>query len=379
MLVLSKQSSDVSVIGPETKRQKVLGKLLPILDGLSVKRYANRLDSIFSTSWFPFTGVASRINKLKPDIVHLHWICSGMMSIKEIAKIQAPIVWTLHDMWAFTGGCHYPGICLGYKERCGNCEVLQSNKPNDLSRKVFRQKKKCYDSISRITVVGLSKWIATCARESNLLKSTNVVNLPNVIDAQVFSPMDKSLAREILGLPQQKKLILVGMMDDDPRKGLREFWESLRKCDCSTIELVGLGCSKSHKDENSDVKTHYLGYLHDEISLRIAYCAVDVMVFPSIQENLSNTIMESLSCGIPVVAFNVGGNGDMIEHLKTGYLAQPYDTNDLARGIEWIIDNPDYSILCKTARKKVIDQFDCEVVIPHYIEIYRSLYHEYGS
>ena len=375
MLVQNKSSDDYTIIGPTTKGQKLIAKLRPTIDSLPVRRYKNRTKTLFSPSWFGFSGIVDKINEINPDIVHLHWICGGMMRVEDIPRIKAPIVWSLHDMWAFTGGCHYDEECEGYKETCGNCKVLGSNRQNDLSTKIFKRKQKAFASKTDMTIVGLSNWLNECAQESTLLKDKNHINLPNPIDTNVFKPFDKEKARELWSLPKDKKLILFGAMGatSDPRKGFKELNEAMKQLTSKNIEFVVFGSSEPLNAPDFGFKTHYLGHLHDDFSLVMLYSAVDVMIVPSLQENLSNAIMESLSCGTPVVAFDVGGNSDMIKHQINGYLAKPFDTTDLANGIEWVLNNPNYNDLCKNAREKVIREFDSVVVAKKYIKLYKEV------
>ncbi len=376
MLVQDKKSDDYTVIGPETKVQKAIAKLRPTLDHLPVKRYKNRTKNLFSPAWLPFSGVVDKINGINPDIVHLHWICGGMVRIEDIEKIKPPIVWSLHDMWAFTGGCHYDEGCGAYIRGCGNCKVLGSNKVNDLSKKIFYRKLKTFKHKS-MYVIGLSKWLSKCAQNSFLLKDNNHINLPNPIDTNLYKPFDRFKSREIWNLPQDKKLVLFGAINatGDPRKGYNELCESLHKLTDKNIELVIFGSSKPKVDQNFGFSTHYLGQLFDDVSLVTLYSAVDVMVVPSLQENLSNAIIESMACGKPVVAFDVGGNSDMIEHNINGYLARPFDTSDLANGIEWLLNAPNYDELCKNAREKVVREFDSRVVARKYVELYKYILH----
>lgn len=142
MLVQSKSSDDYTVIAETDKVKKTLNKLRPFLDSLPVRFYKERTKTLFSPSWFGFSNVVDKINEISPDIVHLHWICGGMMTIEDIGKIKAPVVWSLHDMWAFTGGCHYDEECGRYEKKCGSCKVLGSEKEKDLSRKIWHRKKK---------------------------------------------------------------------------------------------------------------------------------------------------------------------------------------------------------------------------------------------
>ena len=332
MLVDTKLSDDYSVIGQDSNAGNGISLMRRVLDRLPINFYKHRSPTYFSPNLVPFSGLVKRINAINPDIVHLHWVNKAMLSISDIAAIKAPIVWSLHDMWAFTGGCHYDEECGAYKQSCGTCKVLGSVKSNDLSRKVFKKKLSAYAAHKSLTVVGLSKWLAECASKSTLFKNNKIVCLPNPIDTSVYLPLDKRIAREILGLSVDKKLILFGAMGatSDPRKGYKEFCEGLLTLKGRDIELV---------------------------------------VFGSSQPKVS----ESLACGTPIVGFDIGGNGDMIEHQKNGYLAKPFDTTDLTAGIEWVLNAPNYDELSVNARNKVLNEFDSEVVAKQYIRLYESV------
>jgi len=385
MLVQKKASDDYTVVGASTKVQKAMAKLRPTLDSLPTRLYKNRTKTLFSPSWLPFSGIVDKINEINPDIVHLHWICGGMMSIEDIGKIKAPIVWSLHDNWAFTGGCHIMWECEKYKVSCGACPRLGSDKENDLSRKIWHRKEKTFSKISNMTVVGLSKWLTECANKSTLFRDKKVVNLPNPIDTTIFKPFDKDKARELWSLPHDKKLVLFGANSatSDINKGFKELSEALHKLHDKNIEFVVFGSSQPQNAPDFGFKTHYLGSLSDDVSLVTLYSAVDVMVVPSLQENLSNAIMESLACATPVVGFNIGGNSDMIVHQKNGYLAKPFESKDLAEGIEWVIREVQRSTfnvqgseltgLIKNAREKVVREFDSKVVAEKYVEMYETV------
>ena len=375
MLAQNKVSDDYTIIGPETKIQKAIAKIRQLLDQLPVKFYKYKTKTIFSPAWLPFSGIVKKINNINPDIVHLHWICGGMLRIEDLVKIRKPIVWSLHDMWAFTGGCHYDEFCGAYKNRCGNCKILNSNKSYDLSTWIWNRKRKVFLDIKNLTIIGLSKWLVNSARESALLKNNKVINLPNPLDTNLFKTINKKIAREILSLPQNKKLILFGAINPlgDPRKGFKELKEALDKLKETNIELVVFGSSLPKSPPKFKYKTHYLGQLEDDVSLVVLYNAANVTVVPSLQENLSNTIMESLSCGTPVVAFDVGGNSDMIDHKINGYLAKPFDIVDLANGIEWVLNHPNYEKLCQNAREKVVKCFDSRIIAKKYIELYKEI------
>lgn len=374
MLVQSKTSDDFTVIGPAGKLQKGLGKIRPTLDAIPVKRYKDRTKTLFSPSWLPFSSIVDHINEIDPDIVHLHWVTGGMLRIEDVARIRAPVVWSLHDMWAFTGGCHYDEECGKFKNSCGSCPVLASAKENDLSSKVLQRKQVSFKQHTNLTIVGLSNWLAKQAKSSTLFENTSVVNLPNPIDTTSFAPFCKQQARTLFNLPGDKKLVLFGAMGatSDPRKGFKELAQALSYLPAD-YELVVFGSNEPKISQGFKQKAHYLGHLHDDITLRVLYNAADVMVVPSLQENLSNAIMESLSCGTPVVGFDIGGNSDLIDHQVNGYLAEPYSSADFAKGIDWVLQHQSPDKLADNARQTVLVNFESSLVASKYIDLYREV------
>lgn len=377
MLVQSKKSNDYSVIGPQTKWQKIFGKLRPTLDSIPIRFYKQRKKIIFSPAILP-DNIFKKIQDINPDIIHLHWIAGGFMKIESLAKIKRPIVWTLHDMWAFTGGCHYDEECGKYNKNCGYCPTLGANKKNDLSFKIWKRKEKYWKNFN-LTIVTPSSWLGECAKKSSLFNKMRVEVIPNGINLNRFKPIDKNIVRDILCLPKDKKLILFGALSalSDNRKGfllLKEALKNFYSKENKDIELVIFGSSKPNDEEDLGFKTYYLGKLNDEISLAVVYSAADVMIVPSIQENLPNTIMESLACGTPVVAFNVGGISDMIDHQRNGYLAKPFDTEDLAYSIKWVLeDDIRRKQLSRNAREKVVQEFDIVKVAKKYEDLYKDV------
>lgn len=374
MLVQSKASDDFTVIGPVSKFEKGLGRIRPTLDAIPVKRYKDRTKTLFSPAWLPFSNIVDRINEIDPDVVHLHWIAGGLLAIEDLAKIKAPIVWSLHDNWAFTGGCHIMWECERYQESCGACPRLTSNKVNDLSRKIWLRKEKTFLKLPKMKVIGLSEWLANCAKQSSLFKNNEVVCLPNPINTETYSPFDKTQARELLNLPQDKKLIAFGAMSatSDINKGFNELAQALDHLPAE-YELVVFGSSEPPISQGFKQKAHYLGHLHDDVSLRVLYSAADVMVVPSLQEAFGQTASESMACGTPVVAFGATGLLDIVDHQQTGYLAQPFDTQDLANGINWVLQHQSPDKLASNARQKVLENFESSLVASKYIDLYREV------
>ncbi|NES73833.1 MAG: glycosyltransferase, partial [Okeania sp. SIO2D1] len=294
---------------------------------------------------------------------------------ETLAKLQRPIIWTLHDMWAFTGGCLYTQDCEGYLNSCGKCPQLNSNNSWDLSRWVWQRKKRAWKNLD-LTIVTPSSWLADCARSSSLFKDLRIEFILNGIDTQVYKPFAKDLARKILNLPLNKHLILFGSLKatSDPRKGfplLKKALQELTKSETSdNLELIVLGASQPESDSQLELKTHYLGTLRDDLSLALVYSAADVFVLPSVQDNLPNTILEAIACGTPCVAFKIGGMPDMIDHQKDGYLVQPYQTEDLAKGISWLLgDEERYQTISHLVREKAEKQFTLEIQANRYLAI----------
>ncbi|GHZ48431.1 TPA: glycosyltransferase family 4 protein [Vibrio cholerae] len=374
MIVQSKLSDDFSVLPPPTRLKKLVGNIRPILDSIPVRRYKKRSKTLFSPSWLPLSGIVDQINSLEPDVVHLHWIAGGMLRIEELNKIKAPIVWSLHDMWPFTGGCHYDEGCFAYTTQCSQCPVLGSKSYRDLSHKLWFRKKASFGRLRKLTIVGVSEWLAYCAASSSLLKDYPVVKLPNPIDTLVFSPFERVESRKLLNLPVDRKLILFGAIGatSDPRKGYKELVQALEHLP-SEYELVVFGSSRPKVPQRFKQKAHYLGHLHDDVSLRVLYSAADVMVVPSLQEAFGQTASESMACGTPVVAFGTTGLLDIVDHRLNGYLAQPYDTQDLANGIDWVIQHKAPEQLSLAAREKVLREFDSKVVAAKYIALYEQM------
>ncbi len=375
MLVQFKNSDDYTVIGPLNMVGKIINLIRSRIDILPTKKYKQRDLILFSPLWLPYSGIVDKINKINPDIVHLHWVCGGMIKLEDIAKIKSPIVWSFHDDWGFTGGCHIKWECDKYKHKCGACPRLGSQIENDLSRKVYLRKKKVLSQVKNMTVVGVSKWLTSCVSESSLFKNVDAVTLPNPIDINTYKPFDKNTSRDLWELPQNKKLIMFGAMDvtSDVNKGFKELREALVKVSHNDVEVVIFGGSKPKEPQELGFKTNYVGVLRDDISLVTLYSAADVVIVPSIQESFGQTASESMACGTPVVAFASTGLLDIIDHKINGYLATPFDTDDLAKGIDWVLSTENYQELSKNAREKIKREFDSNIVAKKYLELYKKV------
>jgi glycosyltransferase involved in cell wall biosynthesis len=379
MFVQKKVSDDRTVLSCQNLLGKLSEKLKlsEHLDRLPLKRYHGSLKSSFSLQWTS-EEVPAAISTLNPQIINVHWICKGFLRIETLATFKQPIVLTLHDMWAFTGGCHYSQECDRYTQSCGACPQLKSRHQHDLSRWVWSRKAKAWKDLN-LTVVTPSRWLAECASRSSLFQQTRVEVIPNGLDTQIYKPMDRCIARDRLNLPQDKFLVLFGAMyaTSDARKGFHLLQPALQKLSTAgwqdKLELIVFGAAKPSQPTDFGFKTHYLGSFQDDLSLALIYAAADVFVAPSVQDNLPNTVMEALACGTPSVAFKIGGMPDLIEHQYTGYLAQPYEADDLAAGIAWILDNPErHAALCQQSRQTTEQEF----TVQQQAQAYKTLFEE---
>jgi len=330
------------------------------------------------------TGIDISKNKSvkESDIIHLHWINHGFLSLKSIDKLlslKKSVVWTLHDMWTFTGGCHYSGSCNQYINNCGICPFIKKPKQNDLSNKIWKRKKQVFLSHNNLTIVTCSQWLANCAKESSLLKNHQIINIPNPIDTNKYLPKDKTISKDSLNLNQSKRYILFAAVNiNNYLKGFNFFLESLKILKTeyritNEIEILIAGKTKPHPIFNEiPFKCIFLQSISEDDMPNI-YNASDIYVTTSIQENLPNTIMESLSCGVPVVAFNIGGIPEMIDHRKNGWLALYKSAADIAKGIYWCLFEADYNDISGYAREKVINNYSESIVAQKYIQLYSNL------
>ncbi|MGL5062903.1 MAG: glycosyltransferase family 4 protein [Microcoleus sp.] len=377
ILAAHKSSNDASVIELPDKFGAKFKNFRAKLNRLPLKAYPKLGQVIFSPQWVP-DSLAAEVAKIDPDAINLHWVCEGFMQIETLAKFNKPLVWTLHDMWAFTGGCHYSENCDRYLDSCGACPQLQSTKDADISRWIWQRKAKAWQNLN-LTLVTPSRWLADCAKSSSLLQNYPVQVIANGLDAELYQPRNRPEVRCSLDLPQDKLLVLFGAMQGtgDRWKGFPLLVPALQRLSQSgwqdKIELLVFGCAKPESPIDVGFKTHYLGRLDDETLAKV-YAAADVMVVPSRYEAFGQTASEALACGTPVVAFDVTGLKDIVDDKENGYLAVPYDTEDLARGIAWVLADPQrHQHLCRNARLKVEQNFTLDVQARAYYNLYQKV------
>jgi len=374
MLVNRASLSDPTVIGPATASGRLMGKArrtlaLPWRSLLKTKTPALHSPACIPSRW------ARRLNASSADLVHLHWINCEMMSVADIGRLTKPTVWTLHDMWAFCGAEHYTD---GVRWREG---YTAANRPPDesgfdLNRWTWRRKKRHWRRPFQI--VTPSRWLAACVEQSELMRDWPVAVIPNPIDTEVWQPVDKLRARQLLNLPPNAPILLFGALggDEDPRKGfdlLRAAVQHLRGR-INGLELVVFGQLAPQGETNLGFPVRSTGYLHDDEKLRLLYSAADAVAVPSRLEAFGQTASEAHACGTPVVAFDTGGLADIVEHQKTGYLAKPFDVLDLAAGIEWVLQAKDRGpSLNSAARERACRLWSYGVIGTQYAELYASV------
>lgn len=316
------------------------------------------------------------------DIIHLSWINQAMLSLADIKKIVnsgKPVVWTMHDIWPATAICHYARGCKQFHTACHHCPLLpRGGGDNDLSARVWRKKVAILQDKS-ILFVACSKWLEGQAKQSALLKNQIVTNIPNPIDTRIFCKQDKEQARRAFGLPENKQLILfVSQRVTDERKGVNYFIEALQQLVTEhpamkqNTGVVILGGHSAEVAARLPIPAYALGYVSDAEKIASVYNSADLFVLPSLEDNLPNTIMEAMACGIPCVGYRVGGIPEEIDHLKNGYVAAYKDVNDLARGIYWVLNEAEYDALSTQAIEKVISCYSQKAVSLRYIEVYNQ-------
>ena len=347
-----------------------------------VKLFAKNSKTPFSLSWFG-RNIAKHPSLKEADIIHIHWINHGFLSPKDLAKLDEldkPIVWTFHDSNAFTGGCHVRYACEHYHKSCGHCPLLKNSSEKDISYKTWTRKSKAYAKLN-CHIVAPSNWMADSVKMSSLMGFRPVTVIPNTIETDVFKPYVKAEAKRILKIAAEKFVLMSGFMPskNDKHKGTNYLIDALNDLstrpgiDKDKIELVIFGNKANAEMPEFPFKTTFLGSIDNDSHLAKCYSAADVFIAPSLEDNLPNTVMESLACATPVVAFKTGGIPDMVRHLENGYLAEYKSAEDLATGIEWLYHDEHAPEIQKEARRSILMHFSEAVVADQHLQLYQEL------
>lgn len=350
----------------ENKRRKIIWRMYP-------KRTEYFMSDLSATD------INGALDKIDYDILHLHWINSQFLSLKHLPK-DKPIVWTLHDSWPFCGICHYFLNCDRYIHGCGLCPHLNSLKENDLSRVIWKKKQKAFSNLN-LNFVSPSKWLSQCASESLLLKNRPITVIPNCLDTTIFKPLctDEILPR-ILKMKDSfngKSIILFGAANasKDRIKGATIFLEALKYLEdngySKRLGVIIFGVNEKLEGIPSTIASYQIGYL-DTCELVSLYNISSVVAVPSITEVFGQVASEAMSCGKPVVAFKCTGIKEIVG-ADCGYLAQPYSSEDFAKGILWCLDNNKDGLLSNNARDKVLGQYTPSIIGKLYSDFYKKL------
>lgn len=337
MFVQQRSSGEEGVFGPSGNLPRLWGRLHWQMDHLPAQLAGARRGE-FSVNILG-GRLGERLRLFNPDVVHLHWLNAGYVSLREVAAVSAPIFWTAHDMWPFTGGCHYDRGCGHFEQaRCSSCP-LQARLPDAPLARWRLGAKQAVAERSAVSFIAPSRWMAGIARRSPVSRERPINVIPNAIDLQRFRNIDRAAARRLFALPDNRIVLLFGgvLSNLDPRKGFQLLDAALERLAgtewAARVSLCVFGSAQRAEGQIHGIPVRYVGHLHDEASLIALYSACDLFMAPSLQDNLPNTVMEAAACGLPTVAFDIGGMADLIEHGVSGWLAHAADVGSLAEGI----------------------------------------------
>jgi glycosyltransferase involved in cell wall biosynthesis len=378
MWVQRKTSDDWTVEGDYGRARRAIASARAVLGGYASSLQHRPSAEVRSLNLLP-SRWAKSINRSDADVVHLHWVNAEMMSIEDIGRIRKPLVWTLHDMWAFCGTEHYAPDDQEARWRHG---YNAANRPAghqllDIDRWTWERKRRAWQRAMHL--VCPSNWLADCARDSKLVREWSVAVVPNTLDVEIFKPQDRRFCRGALNLPPDCRILLFGAIaaGADPRKGYDLLLAALShlpaRGHAEQILCAIFGQTRPQCPPELPMPTRWMGFIHDDVTLALLYSAADVMVVPSRQENFVQTGVEAQACGCPVVAFDTGGMRDVVQHLATGCLVNPFNVEELAEAIAYVIEDgarrDDWG---KAARERAVRTWSPAAVVPRYVEVYDS-------
>lgn len=389
---IQKLTNDDTVLGgPPVRQSRIWRHLHPRLNRSARRGFETGNPVLHSIAW-PDTGLGKELEQLRStevDLIHLHWLGDSTLSIEEIGRLPQPIVWRLPDQWAFLGAEHYttppaPGetassdgrFIYGYPE---DSRPAHESGP-DLNRRTWLRKQRAW--LRPINIVCTTSWLADCARCSALMKDWPISVIPNPLDLTAYAPLNQAVGRQLHRLPQDRPLVLFGALGGttDFRKGADLLFDALKilrhqvaGTHLENLELVVFGSRELIGPPQLGFPAHWLGSLADDVTLRLAYTAADVVVLPSRQEAFGQTASESQACGTPVVAFRTGGPVDILEDHVTGALADPFNPASLAESIRWVLEDSQRRLqLAASARQRAETLFNPRRIAALYTEVYKQ-------
>jgi glycosyltransferase involved in cell wall biosynthesis len=390
ILAMIKKSRDpsVRVVPPDTSitdqnaweaydgDQQRWGRISARFDAL-LERFPQRSPNLELFSDTSADVDLGRIREVRDaDVVHLHWVV-GMLDYAKMTDVLAgkKVVWTLHDMNPFTGGCHYSDGCLKYRQSCGACPQLGSADCGDVSAVFLAQKDRFFKTI-RPQIVSPTQWLAEGARASTVLKGHPTCCIPNGLPLEVFRPHRGAELRRRIGGEKNERILLAGADNlSNPRKGypyLRDAIHRLTRRSADRISLATFGTIPGGFDLGLPCRHIPFGYVSREDQLAMIYGMADVLVIPSIEDNLPNTGIEALACGLPIAAFAAGGIPEIVRHQVNGCLARPRDASALSDAIEWCLANSSREEIRDGCRQQALKSYSLEDLTRSYLSLYDS-------
>jgi glycosyltransferase involved in cell wall biosynthesis len=388
MMVRHKSSTDETVLRALSQNQPVPEDedffLRTVIQSQHIDFHRTEISNTLFTLPYPGDDLAGSTPFREADLVNLHWVAGyqSPVTLQRLWQQGKPVVWTLHDQWAFTGGCHYSAGCRKYRSDCVSCPQLADD-PWDVPAAVLQDKLTLW-ARADLTIVTPSRWLASCARESALFKEMRIEVIPNSLDTDFFTPFPKEDAKRDLGLPPDAATLLFGAADGtEKRKGFRELLAAIRYALASPefrrllerdrLKILCYG----HPDpalRNEGLPAVALGYLDSPEKIRTAYSAADLFILPSLEDNLPNTMLEALSCGTPVVAFAAGGIPEVIVDGVNGKLAAVGDSQELARAISSLVFRQEESkAMGRNGRRMMVKEYALPVQAQQYKRLYQDL------
>jgi glycosyltransferase involved in cell wall biosynthesis len=380
MLVRSSQGDTPGVIGPSNRVSRWMS-VLRDKTGVAIQKLFGRNDgNTLSMNVLPSLW-SGKIKSLGVDVVNLQWVGQETLSIRDIGKIDRPVVWTAQDLWPLAGAKHYtyehhePGLSPG----SGRVSKARAAAPKwfDADRWVRARKQRWWRA--NMSIICPSRWMAECVATSPVAASWHVDVIPNVVDTTLFKPLPKNFCRSVFNIDAGRRLLTCGAYNLfwDLRKGgdlLVAMLEKLRSRSCaSNLEVCIFGQPEAAGNPSLPFKTHWIPRIYDQQTLALLYNLSDVVVVPSREDNLPQVGTEAQACGIPVVGFKCSGMPDVVEHLKTGYLASAYEVTDLAEGVNWVLESDERrEALSTNSRARALALWAPETVIPQYIEAFQE-------
>jgi glycosyltransferase involved in cell wall biosynthesis len=314
------------------------------------------------------------------DVLNFHNLHTSTFSYLAIPTLtrEKPAVFTLHDMWSFTGHCAYSYDCDRWQVGCGRCPYLENYPSIGRDNTQFEWKLKNWIySRSNLTIVTPSRWLTEQAKKS-MLSRFSIHHIPNGVDTELYQPLDTQQCRSVLGIPDDRKVLMFGADNlGDSRKGINLLIEALQTLPQSLKQetlLLTFGNGGEEISERVGIPSLDLGYISNDRLKATAYSAADLFIFPTRADNLPLVLQESMACGTPMVSFKIGGVPDLVRHGITGYLASPEDTHDFRNGIVQLLEDSDLrKQMSQTCRAIALEEYSLQLQTERYIKLYHQI------